>query len=616
MCGSLKKIPIWFGRQGLVLPFTIAGNKKIEKGLLQTREHLQKIMDLSLDVICTANDKGQFVSINAASAKVWGYEPEELIGKPFLDFVYEEDREKTVLIAKNIIAGIKIMNFENRYKHKNGMLIPMLWSSHWVEDSKLMYGVARDITERKKEEIIKTGAEKYRNMVEQASDAIVIYSFDGTIHEFNNSAWTLSGYSKEEFSKLKLADILVGDIIADPANYKAILAGEIITFSRQMKRKDGLFIDMEVTVKMLADGKVIAFGRDITERKKAEEAIKKEKELSDSVINSLPGVFYFYDENLRLLRWNKQLENVTGYSAAELKRMNPVEFFEGEDRKYMQERSKKVFANGSGDAEASFSTKDGRRVPYYFTGHRMQYEGNPSLLGIGIDITERKKAEQEIVEINRQLRSLSEHLQNIREEERTNIAREIHDELGQQLTVMKIDVSWLSKKVGKLDKTIGQRAEDLKSLLDNAVVTVRKIASELRPSLLDDMGLGAAIEWQLSEFEKRSGIKTEADKIQIELSLANAIKTGLFRIVQESLTNVARYARAKKVTVSLQCEEGQVMLTIKDDGVGFNKEKLATKKTLGILGMKERTLMMKGTYEIDSAPGMGTTVTVKIPFEE
>ena len=194
------------------------------------------------------------------------------------------------------------------------------------------------------------------------------------------------------------------------------------------------------------------------------------------------------------------------------------------------------------------------------------------------------------------------------------MSREIHDELGQQLTVMKMDVSWLHKKLGKTDEAVKKKTEALKGMLDETVKSVRRISSELRPSVLDDMGLAVAIEWHLSEFEKRSGVKTKLNKTDKELVLTDAMKIGLFRIVQESLTNVARYAEAKNVVVSLGQNENDLLLSIKDDGVGFDKEKIATKKTLGILGMKERTNMMGGEYEIKSIPGNGTTVTVKIPL--
>lgn len=229
---------------------------------------------------------------------------------------------------------------------------------------------------------------------------------------------------------------------------------------------------------------------------------------------------------------------------------------------------------------------------------------------------ERKKRGRELLETNEQLRQLSEHLQNVREDERTKVAREIHDELGQQLAIIKMEVSRLQKKIKKDDDPALKRAEELKKLLDETVNTVRRISSSLRPSMLDDMGLEAAIDWYLAEFCRRSGINTLFKKMNKELNLPDNIKTGLFRILQESLTNVIKYAEAKNVNVYLGLENAELVLVINDDGVGFDLQMVRHKKTLGLLGMRERAAMLGGSYEIMSEPGKGTTTIVKVPLTE
>lgn len=240
-------------------------------------------------------------------------------------------------------------------------------------------------------------------------------------------------------------------------------------------------------------------------------------------------------------------------------------------------------------------------------------EGNPvSAFGNTIDLTERKKASEEIKNAYQEIRRLTDYLQNIREKERSNIAREIHDELGQQLTVLKMDISWLSKRIGPEDKEINQKIAKLIWLLDETLNSVRRISSSLRPGILDDLGLIAAMEWYLSEFEKHSGVETVFNHDEDEIILPDTFNTGLFRIFQESLTNVARHANAKRVKVTLKMKEDHLVLNITDDGNGFNKQ-IENKHTLGILGMKERTFMMGGTYHIKSSPGKGTSVMVTIP---
>jgi signal transduction histidine kinase len=210
-----------------------------------------------------------------------------------------------------------------------------------------------------------------------------------------------------------------------------------------------------------------------------------------------------------------------------------------------------------------------------------------------------------------QLRELSDHLLNIRETERTNIAREIHDELGQQLTILKMDISWLHQKLQKFeDATVLQKTNDTLQLLNETIKTVRRIATNLRPSMLDDLGLIEAIEWQSKEFEKRSGLTIIFESGIPHLPVSNAVATSLFRIYQEALTNIGRHANAKHVYSKLQLENDKVILIIKDDGIGFDMQTLGAKKTLGILGMKERTLMMGGRFEINSKAEDGTTIVI------
>ena len=256
--------------------------------------------------------------------------------------------------------------------------------------------------------------------------------------------------------------------------------------------------------------------------------------------------------------------------------------------------------------------KDGTVVE---TEVRSQQLPDGRFLSVIRDMSERIRTAGELNASYRAIRKLTAHLQNIREEERTHIAREIHDELGQQLTVLKMDVSWINKKItDSADNTTREKMKELLLMLDDTVRTVRRISSELRPSLLDDLGLVAAMEWQLREFEKRSGIRTRIEAPEKELQLSNPVKTALFRIFQESLTNVARHSKARNVTVSLAVKSNRFVLSIQDDGQGFDKGNIAEKKTLGILGMTERTMMIGGTYDITSAAGKGTKVSVSVPL--
>jgi signal transduction histidine kinase len=229
----------------------------------------------------------------------------------------------------------------------------------------------------------------------------------------------------------------------------------------------------------------------------------------------------------------------------------------------------------------------------------------------------RQRLEQKIVEtgeVNEQLRELTAHLQNIREEERIHIAREMHDELGQLLTAFKMDISWLNKRLAADDDATRQKLADISKLIDDAVLFVRKTASELRPSMLDDFGLIPALEWHSEEFEKRFNIEVEFISNVKEVKTSSETGTGLFRMYQESLTNVARHAESTKVSATLHVTNDKLCLTIHDNGKGFNAAGNQYKKTLGLLGMKERAGMIGGALEINSAPGKGTSIVITVPL--
>jgi PAS domain S-box-containing protein len=238
------------------------------------------------------------------------------------------------------------------------------------------------------------------------------------------------------------------------------------------------------------------------------------------------------------------------------------------------------------------------------------------------DITERKaveakawQAERALRSSREQLRALTTHLQNRQEEERRKIAREIHDELGQALTVLKIDVAWLSAHLGGADTSLQERLQGMTRMLDTLVASVRRIGTELRPDILDDLGLTAAIEWQLQEVCKRAGLTYEVNLPADDMVLEQARATAIFRIFQEALTNVLRHAHARKIRVRLVQHPQELLLEVADDGKGIRAGQLYDRGALGLLSMRERAHLWGGDVTIQGKAGKGTVVTLRMPSD-
>lgn len=847
----------------------ITERKKAELKLTESEFKYRSIIEQATDAICIADSDYNLLDVNSSACRMFGYNREEFLKLPFKSVLFEEELAG-VETRKEYLKRVKAVTSERRFKRRDGVALELEVNANLLEDGRVLI-FARDISERKKAEFaLAESEEQYRSLIENSADIIMRLDLNENILFINYAG---GGYTKEQIVGSSAYNFVMPefhDLVR--ATHKKVMA------ERTIERYETMTLGMDgvkrwfqtnvgpIIIKDKVTG-ITLITRDITEAKNVEAAIIREKTLSDSLINSLPGVFYLYDDTGQFIRWNKNFETVTGYTAQELPLMHPLDFFKGDNKLLLQERITEVFEKGHSEVETLFRNKAGVEIPYYFNGLAITYEGKRCLIGVGIDITARKSAEAKLQEsekrfretldnmlegvqifdagyrclyankavgilgpytveqtlgrtlfenfpgiektdlfkifeqcrknneskhieywfpsvrnndgrwfelsiqpnplglfvlsveiterkaaerdllkmntaikkratelnclytvseiVNRQetiedivreclkvipsayqfpdivyaritigiteyttnnfaetewaqveditiggqtsgklevfyaeargvedegpflkeerellksvaamlgnaaerkraaleikqsqieLRQLSAHLQAVREEERSNIAREIHDELGQQLTGLKMDTSWLGKKLPAGDTVLHEKLEGMLALIDDTVKTVRRISSELRPGILDDMGLIAALEWQSSEFEKRSGITCRFSTNLNELPVSHDIATGIFRVYQETLTNIARHSNAKLVRARLEINAHNILLNIIDDGDGFNMQEARLKKTLGIVGMKERAIMLGGQLTITTEKGVGTAVVLRIPI--
>jgi PAS domain S-box-containing protein len=311
---------------------------------------------------------------------------------------------------------------------------------------------------------------------------------------------------------------------------------------------------------------------------------------------------------------NKQAEVLLGRPRDELIGAHQTELHPpGRGSQYRERFRRHVERGQAANYVGEVVRKDESIVPVMISAGTFTVGKESFIPGLFHDVTERRRIEGKLRRSQRELRKLAAYLQSVREEERLEVARTIHDELGQRLTALKMDVSWLARRLPKGAKELREKARDMALFIEVTARTIERISTELRPPLLDDLGLAAAAEWYVEDFQKHSGINCEVDVSAGDVVLGRGPATAVFRILQEALRNVVRHAKATKVKVSLRTSGGKTVLKVRDNGIGIARERLADSQAFGLLGMRERALSLGGSVRIRGRPGKGTTVTVTVP---
>jgi PAS domain S-box-containing protein len=367
---------------------------------------------------------------------------------------------------------------------------------------------------------------------------------------------------------------------------------------------------------------MIAVVRDVTKRVRTDAELRESEERYRIVTEAATDGIVSIDRSNRILFANRSCEEIFGYTIGEMigqkltmlmpEHLRPVH--ETALQRYLETGERRISWKA---VPLVGLRKNGEQISLELSFGEFSDETRRSFTGVIRDVTERRKAQAQLESSREQLRNLAARLESVREEERTRIAREIHDELGQALTGIKLDLGALSRKLPEKDTRSAVLVEELRSIstaVDATIRQVQRIATDLRPRILDDLGLTTAIEWHARKFEERSGIRCALELDQSELALGADGSTAAFRIFQEILTNVARHADATRIEMSLRQRDGNLVLSVQDNGRGITESQLADPDSLGLLGMRERALLLGGQVDIRSAPTGGTLVEVRLPL--
>jgi PAS domain S-box-containing protein len=620
----------------------LQGFAKITRDITE-RKHAQeqiaymaRLMEDSSDAIMST-DANYFVqSWNRAAEKLYGYTAEEVIGSPLHVLLRAPITEGERVAIRRELLAMGYWKGEVTHLHKDSAPLTVSISIAETKDAKNESAkgfvmVCRDITERKKmenqlqlfneklEQQVNSKTAELTGIFERITDAFIALDSHLCYTYLNRKAGELIHREPQT-----LIGKYVWDVFPD-----AVGSSTYTSFNQAMSSQqylsnidyyEPLQLWQENHIYPAKDGLSI-FIRDISERVKSEQALKHSEETRKLITQAAMDAIVCMNVDGNITVWNAQAEKIFGWPEAEAmgKPFNSL---------IIAERHRATLATWMSEHIAS---NQDQALNYLIEIHALNKSGLefPAELGLIYinqadnrlfcafirDITERKIADEHLKQSFEDIQELASHLQDVREEERTVMAREIHDELGQQLTSIKMDIYWLSKKAGTGDRAeIEEKIKKTISLVDVSIKAVRRIATELHPSILDDLGLPAAIEWYGQEFEKRFNIITRFLFETGDYLFLAPIATGLFRICQESLTNIARHAEAGCANIKLLVGD-QIELIIEDDGHGFDATKKRQGKSIGLISMRERTLMMGGKYEIISSPGKGTRVHVSIPFQ-
>ena len=458
---------------------------------------------------------------------------------------------------------------------------------------------------------------QYRLLFENSGEAMLLTKPDGSIYSANPEACRIFGRSAEEICEIGRTGIIdFNDVRLEPALNERKKTGKF-RGELNLLRKDGTKFPAEVTSTIFIDTsgneRISMIIRDISERKQMEEILREGEEQYKSIVQIMPdgvaihtdGKVVFANEAAGKIMKAKNIDQMIGIS--------PIEYVHPDYREIGLQRIKKSLSEQipAESLEETFIALDGKPVQVIVTSIPFLYMGKPSMLTVFTDITERKQAEEEIRKSAKLMEDLHMHLNVIREEEHAMTSREIHDQIGQSLTALKIDLNWMHKYI-KTDPEAVAKIQGMIELVTNTIKAVQRISSELRPGILDDLGLDAAIEWYCEEFEKRTAVKCslKLDDSTVGDSQKNLV---FFRVLQEALTNVIRHANASSVTIKLHHTQKGTTLTIHDNGIGIPKEKINSYKSLGLIGIRERVRLLNGKVDISSKKGDGTKLTIFMP---
>jgi len=629
------KIP-WYDADGniagiVAFALDITDNIRAQQKLQLSETRYRRLFESAKDGILILDaESGQIDDVNPFLIELLGYSKEEFLDKKIWDIGIFKD------IFENIdkyeeLKKTGYVRYENLpLETKAGRHINVEFVSNvYVADSKKVIQCnIRDITESARtEEELQRSRKEFQAYFDLGSVGLSVTAADKTWIEVNQRLCKMLGYNKEELIGLTWIELTHPDeLSANLKLFQEALDGKIDNYEidKRFIRKDGsiVYVTLSVVCQRNNDGSVHHFLSsyiDITERKRAEDSIRESEDRYHNLLNAAPVGIAVYSDSKFVFINPAGLKLLGAETYDQLLETPITEIIHPDGLEKSLNLFQRMMSGESGlyPVRDKFTRIDGKVVDVEVIASLIIYNDKPSVQVIVTDITERKKAEREIFNSREQLRALNARLEKVQEEERIKLSRELHDNLGQNLTGLKMDVAWLAKRIkGEITddpEVLITKTDSMLGLIDGIISDIRRISADLRPNVLDYFGLIPSIEWQTEEYKKRTELQCEFTSNVTNINFKPEVNSSIFRIFQEAFTNIIRHSKATKVMIKITEESDVLMLEISDNGIGINGALLSDDHSLGIIGMKERTLQFNGQLNIEKVSEGGTKLTLIIP---
>jgi len=558
-----------------------------------------------------------FLDVNPAFEALAGLKRERLIGKKVAEVIAGIENSGFDWIGT--YGEVALSGQSVRFEQYSKPLGRWYEVAAYCDEPGTFITLFSDITSRKQaDQALRESEEKYRSLFERSLDAVCLVAAEGTLLEANPAYLKLYGYEPSDIGRLN-----VKEHYEEPSQREEFLRavaqdGAVFDVAVRLKKKDGTPMECQRTSVAVRDedGNLVAVQsviRDVTKARRAEQELRESELRFRSLVENTGVAVLVARTDETILDCNDAALQMLGYPREELLKTPVPELFrrvEGRAAAPAQfERDGFIKA-----LEVEMKRRDGSPLHVLLTSANVPLRGETVAMMEMQDITKRKRTEAALRESNERIRGYAAHLEKVREEERTGIARELHDRLGQALTAVKMDLTSMHDGLAKGQTVEPEKVAATIRLIDATTDDVRRISSELRPGILDDLGLVAAMEWQLQQFQERTGIRCELTAPDSP-NLGRDRSTALYRIFQELLTNVARHAAAKTVRATFERDDSRYVLIVADDGKGMSEDAENQATSLGFVGIRERLASFGGALTVASAPGQGTQVTIAIPVD-